>query len=106
VIHAKFWENSGVPDDSDDDADQEESSTPEFISDAMDAGFTLEQLSKAKRALNSGNTPCSDDVNLSKKIVSKLVQRNINGRPWQGPLPPPRVSPPRTLGDFLAMASY
>jgi hypothetical protein len=79
---------------------------PEFISDAMDAGFTLEQLSKAERALNLGNTPCSDDVNLSKKIVSKDVQRKINGRPWQGPLPPPRVSPPRMLGDFLGMVSY
>lgn len=33
-----------------------------------------------------------------------MVQRRRAGRPWQGPLPPPRVSPVRTLGDELNKA--
>jgi hypothetical protein len=35
-----------------------------------------------------------------------MVQRKFSGVPWQGPLPKPRVSPPRTLGDALAKATH
>jgi len=42
---------------------------------------------------------------LPRSIVTKLVQRKFTGAPWQGPLPSPRVSPPRTLGDCVAKAT-
>lgn len=45
-------------------------------------------------------------VNLAKSIVEKLVKKKTSGRPWQGPLPLPRVSPLRMLGDAIATASY
>ena len=35
-----------------------------------------------------------------------MVERKTDGRPWQGPLTPPRVSPPRTFGDAIAAATY
>ncbi|CAN6175788.1 unnamed protein product [Urochloa humidicola] len=34
-----------------------------------------------------------------------MVQQKSTGCPWQGPLPPPRVLPPRTLGDELTKAT-
>jgi len=102
AIQSKFWAQPGVQDDLDDD----EPSTPEFINEAEEAGFSFDQLLRAERALHSGNEPRSTDIRLSKHIVSTLVQRKIGtGAPWQGPLTSPRVSPPRTLGDCLATAS-
>ena len=84
----------------------DEPSTPEFIKEALEAGFTLELLSRAENAFNSGSTPSSSDLKLANSIVSKMVERKTDGRPWQGPLTPPRVSPPRTFGDAIAAATY
>jgi hypothetical protein len=104
-IASKFWSHSGDSDSNvsvDDDL-----STPEFINRAASAGFTLDQLYKDEKALDSGNSdPLSSDIFLAKSIVSNLVQRKFNGAPWKGPLPPPRVSPPRTLGDAMAKVAY
>jgi hypothetical protein len=107
AIPSKFWARPGEQEDSVvEDDDLSEPSTPQFISQALDAGFTIDELSRAEKALDSGTTPIPSDVKLSKSIVSNLVQRKIEGKPWQGPLPSPRVSPPRTLGDYLATATY
>jgi hypothetical protein len=106
-IPSKFWVQPGDREVFEDDDDGlSKSSMPQFINQAIDAGFTLDELSIAERALDSGITPNSSDIRLSKSIVLKLVQRKIGGKPWQGPLSSPRVSPPRTLGDFLATATY
>jgi hypothetical protein len=94
-IRSKFW----VQEDSDADVQPAPASPPlspipsakeidptsptttEFIKEAMDAGFTIDQLARAE-------------------------QRRLVGSPWEGPLPSPRFSPPRTLlGDCLASAS-
>jgi hypothetical protein len=72
----------------------------------MNAGFMIDQLSRAKEALVSGKTPSSDDLHLPKSIISLMVQRKLAEVPWQGRLLEPRVSPPRTLGDFLAKATH
>jgi len=85
---------------------EDEPSTPEFIKEALEAGFTLELLSRAENTFNSGSTPSSSDLKLANSIVSKMVVRKTDGRPWQGPLTPPRVSPPRTFGDAIAAATY
>ena len=104
-IKSKFWAQSSVSNLT--DLDDEDLSTPEFINQATAVGFSLDQLCIAEKALDSSNVnPCSSDVNLAKSIVSKLVQSKCAGAPWKGPLPPPRVSPPRTLGDALAKAAY
>lgn len=71
----------------------------------MDAGFTFEQLSRVEQALDSGTNLSPNDLRLPKYIVSAMVQRKLAGTPWKGPLPAPRISPPRTLGDFLAKAN-
>lgn len=104
-LKSKFWAQSSDPDLT--DSEDEDPSTPDFIDQATRAGFTLDQLCKAEKALESGNSnPCSSDVRLAKSIVSKLVQNKYSGAPWKGPLPPPRVSPPRTLGDVISKAAY
>jgi len=101
-IKSKFWAQSNDPDLDDDDVP----STPELINQAQAAGFTLHQLMVAEKALDSGNlNPSSSDIRLAKSIVSKLIQTKTVVSPWKGPLPPPRISPPRTLGDAIAKAA-
>jgi hypothetical protein len=39
-----------------------------------------------------------------KRIVDTWLNNRRNNKPWEGPLPPPRKSPPRTLGDAMAQA--
>ena len=109
AIPSKFWGHEDDSEESEDEGPEEmqsEPSTPEFIKDVLDAGFTLEQLFRAEQALASGNVLSSDDRHLSKSIISKMVQRKLVGAPWQGPLPSPQVSPPLTLGDFVAKATH
>ena len=81
-----------------------EPSTPVFVREALEAGFTIDQLSRAEKALDSGMH--SGDVRLAYSIVSTMVQRKLAERPWKGQLPPRRISPPRTLGDAMATVSY
>jgi hypothetical protein len=101
AIPFRFWAQS-----SDDQDVEDEPSTPEFVKEAVEAGFTVKELSRAERALESGTVSSPGYIKLAKSIVAKLVQRKTSGRPWQGPIPPPRVTPPRTLGDVIATASY
>lgn len=104
-FHSKFWAQAG--DSEEDDSDDDELSTSDFINRAAYEGFSLDQLLRAQKALDSGSkSSCSSGVLLAKSIVSKLVHRKVNGAPWKGPLPAPRVSPPRTLGDATAKAAY
>jgi len=123
---SKFW-SSGADSDSDESIDAEidcssptsvpavavgfsaddgniEISTPELVEEAIAAGYTVEDLFRAEEALGSGKT--SADRCSPLKLVSDLVQRKGVGKPWQGPLPAPRISPPRTLGDCVAKATY
>lgn len=65
----------------------------------------MEQVLRAKEGLTSGNR-FSVDHRFSMSLVSKVVHRRSTRAPCQGPLPPPRVSPPRTLGDCLAMVTH
>jgi len=53
-------------------------STPVFINEALQAGFTLEQLSRAEQALDSGKKPSTGDLLLTKSIVSVLVQKKTS----------------------------
>jgi hypothetical protein len=60
-IATKFWSHSGGSD-SDVSVD-DDLSTPEFINRAASAGFTLDQLYKAEKVLDSGNSdPRSSDI--------------------------------------------
>jgi hypothetical protein len=86
--------------------EEDNMSTPEFIAEAAAAGFSMKELKQAEQELSPSQV-CSEPNNsrsLAEKIVSVLVQRKLESRPWKGPLPPPRVSPPRTLGDAIASA--
>lgn len=103
-LKSKFWSSGYDSEESNDDVTLSPS-TPEFVKDALDAGFTLDQLVRAERALASGNSPSSSEKILPKLITSTMAKKKMVGAPWKGPLPSPRVSPPRTLGDCLTVAS-
>lgn len=64
-------------DDSNSDEDVE-LSTPEFVKEAAQAGFSLDQLHKAEQALDSGKVTTSEDLRLPKLILSKMVQRKAH----------------------------
>jgi hypothetical protein len=107
---SKFWA-SGNDDTSTEASDDEDITTPTLMSESLEAGFTVEHLRQAEADLR---TPTSStgkvrvnlsECSISKKIVDAWInnRRNI-GKPWCGPLPPPRESPLRTLGDALANA--
>ena len=67
--------------------------------------FSVGDLVQAENTLTSGINPNSEDRRKADFIVSNLVDRRLYGKPWQGPLPTPLVSPPRTLGDVLVKAT-
>ena len=78
---------------------------PDFIKQAQEAGITIPQLLSAEKELD--NCPCADQPKegmLAKKVIDAMVHHRKVQRPWRGPLPAPRVSPPRTFGDVLASA--
>ena len=104
AFESKFWASSGEDGESD-EVDLAEPTTPEFIQDALAAGFSVGDLVQAENTLTSGINPNSEDRRKADFIVSTLVDRRLYGKPWQGPLPTPRVSPPRTLGDVLVKAT-
>lgn len=109
VQYSKFWASSDYDSDSSLEETSEEDitvSTPVLIKEAAAAGFSLSDLQRAEQELQSPSQVCAGPSNslIANKIVSTLVQRKLKGQPWKGPLPPPRVSPPRTLGDAIAVA--
>ncbi|CAN6361771.1 unnamed protein product [Urochloa humidicola] len=112
-INSKFWAREDSDSDSsvDEELIAEDISTPEFIAEAAAAGFSWQELQQAERELASPEVSSKSGIeetrslpSLASRIVSALVQRKTENRPWKGPLPPPRVSPPRTLGDAFASA--
>ena len=117
AIASKFWSSGDSDSESavDEDFLVEENSisTSEFISEAAAAGFTVQNLQQAEQELSSTEVrDCSTSVSkgtappLAKRIIDAMVQRKTHSRPWQGPLPPPRVSPPKTLGDAFVSARW
>lgn len=111
-LASRFWATG----DSDYESSDEEASdvvqvrdqsTPEFIAEARRAGFSMEDLVRAENELTTASTKTSQGTTstpLATRILDSMVQRRRAGRPWLGPLPPPRVSPVRTLGDELNKA--
>jgi hypothetical protein len=66
---------------------------------ANSAGVSLAELSSAALDLDGPATRKVIDVLAAKLVKSRGV------KPWVGPLPLPRLSPPRTLGDALGSAT-
>lgn len=63
------------------------------------------ELIEAEKELNDESSVCSPrGSSLANKIVNKIVDHQLAGRPWRGKLPSPRISPPRTIGDAIASA--
>lgn len=113
---SRFWAISEEEDS--DEASETESTesevnsitSTELLQEAKEAGFTMSDIEKAVLELRSPS-PGSKKSNtvkwegsVAKRIIDTLVERRTSCKPWQGRLPPPRVSPLRTLGDALAQA--
>jgi len=127
---SKFWRGNMDSDESDEEVDEEiiveegnpstpdpfaapaevwSPSTPELIAVAAEVGFSTQDLLQAEHELNEGTLVSATSSSgctppLAKRIISALVQHRVKPTPWRGQLPPPRVSPPRTLEDALEVA--
>jgi hypothetical protein len=107
TFRSKLW--ASTDDDSSTGSEEDKATTPELVAEAIEAGFTVDQIRQAEAELESPSTPkvCSKlkDGSISKQIVEVWINNRRNqGKPWTGPLPPPQKSPLRTLGDALANA--
>jgi hypothetical protein len=111
----KFWaQNCDLA------AEDEEEELPmpmkeELIEAAEQAGFSIQDLIQAENELEGMEKVCfsSPSVDLRCPLSSKIVKAIIRekslkhkGRPWQGSLPKPRISLPKTLGDAVIKNSY
>lgn len=113
--YGRFWargeEDEEADSDSTSDCDSGEEtasiSSPEFIKEAAAVSFSVQDLYKAEHELTEEEKVSNDtsssagNSSLATRIVEAMVQRKLRRVPWQGPLPPPRASPPRTIGDVL-----
>jgi hypothetical protein len=81
----------------------------ELRREAFAAGFSMGDIQEAEEELHTPTQTAVQELkqgSVSKKLIDTwTMNRRDKVKPWQGPLPPPRVSPPRTLGDALAAAS-
>ena len=107
-LQSKFWVSS-------EDESEEDFPTPSnasLLRRAENAGFQAEDLVHADVLLQNSDikaqvtatvTPAtiSDSARHVRKLMSALIKSHSTAQPWQGPLPPPRVSPPVTLGDCV-----
>jgi hypothetical protein len=104
----RFWAQG---EETDDDEEISTPTTEEMITAASREGFMIEELIKAEEELLvaekvSFQSPSSSDFRcpLSTKIIKAVThERSLKykAKPWTGPLPKPRVSPPKTLGDAV-----
>jgi hypothetical protein len=82
---------------------------PVLIQEAVQVGFSIEQLQQAKEKLASLMTPSTkvkSKASLSSRIIDVWMEnRRKKGAPWKGSLPEPRISPSHTFGDVLALAA-
>jgi hypothetical protein len=112
----RFWARDGE-EDSDEDSeggqeqDEDDSSmqtlnSPEFCRVAMEVGFTESELLQAEEEVKiSPNSKkyVALEGSLASRVIKDIIS-NKKVKPWSGPLPPPRISPRRTIGDAIAMA--
>lgn len=106
---SRFWalgEDEESDEESKYDCDVDAISSPQLIQEAMDAGFTVQDLEAAEKELISPNSRSENKDSISTRIISNWVQRRRVIKPWSGPLPKPRISPKQTIGDAIAKAKY
>jgi hypothetical protein len=100
--------------DAEDSEESVEEGTPTsqaLIQEALQAGFTIDQIRLAEEDLTSPTTSSlkvrnSSKLSLSSQIVDVWMEnRRKKVQPWKDPLPKPRKSQLRTFGDALALAT-
>jgi hypothetical protein len=96
--------------------DETETPMKEELIAAARAGFSVQDLEQAENEIAqmnkvSFNSPSSAKFRcpVSSKIIKAIIREKSlkhYGKPWQGSLPKPRISPPRTLGDAVTKNSF
>jgi hypothetical protein len=113
----KFWVTNDDPENEEDEEGVITTPTKEEIiaADAR-AGFFVQDLIQAENEIEnmekvSFSSPSSAEFRcpLSSRIVKAIIWKKSlkhHGRPWQGSLLKPRISPPKNLGDTVIKISF
>jgi hypothetical protein len=107
----KFWASS-VESESDEEIEGflVTPTKDEVVEASARVGFAVQDLVHAEEELASMNKVATSrsSVDLRCPLSSKIVKATVQdkslkqrGKPWQGALPKPRISPPKTLGDAV-----
>ncbi|CAO2171804.1 unnamed protein product [Urochloa humidicola] len=88
-------------------SDDESVDTPGFIRHAGEVGYSVSQLVEAENDISEPNYSKLGEHSMAKRIIDDMVAATVaksRSKPWSGPLPPPRRSPPMTFGAALNKA--
>jgi hypothetical protein len=106
---SKFWATREDGDSSREEDEGCDEATPMLMDEALAVGFTIDQIHQVEAELETPSTSTPKvqmklkEGSFSKQIIDAWVRNRWNdGKPWIGPVPPPRKSPLRTLGDAIA----
>jgi hypothetical protein len=109
----RFWVKSDVLSEDDEGKEIATPTKEEFIEAAPHAGYDAQDLIQAENEIVdmekvSFSSPASSYFccPISSKIIKAIARGKSlkhNRKPWQGSLPKPRISPPRTLGDAVVV---
>jgi hypothetical protein len=105
-VRPRFRLRTWASQESDSESDDESLASPELMREAFAEGFLTCDIQEEEEELQTPNPTEIRELkqgSISKKLIYTWVRnRRDKVKPWQGPLPPPRVLPPRTIGDALA----
>jgi hypothetical protein len=109
---SKFWA-SEEDDELSLKSDDDDITSPTLVTEALEAGFTIDQIHQAEEELES---PSSEKPKVSSKVRDESISKKLlelwstncrsRVRPWKGPLSSPRQSLLHMLGDVLANAKF
>lgn len=107
---SRFWARQELEDSSDEEVDEEiEIDTPDMIRCAGAVGFSVLDMMQAEEEIHTPKYSHLGEKSLAKRIVDAMVDKKCSDKnkalPWQGPIPPPRSSPPMTFGAALDKAN-
>ncbi|KAF0908417.1 hypothetical protein E2562_025087 [Oryza meyeriana var. granulata] len=115
--NSKFWKRDGEvsSDDDEDGLEEGEVSMRMFVHGALSSGYTIDDVLLAEAQAEATGFPSpevcltaaakgSKARALSSRLVADVARRLSPGvcKPWRGPLPQKRISPPMTLEVVMA----
>ncbi|TVU23905.1 hypothetical protein EJB05_26292, partial [Eragrostis curvula] len=109
---SRFW--ALEEEDEDGESEVTTPSTEDVLRAAKAAGFSIREVARAEKELLANEVSFTSPATsngkcpLARKIVRSLASDRPKSlvKPWKGPLPPKRISPPQTIGDAVVKNTF